>query len=201
MSRSGTNDRNRRRAYAWLAIYLVGVAGAVACGGTDTAPAAEPVTEPTAEPGASAASTSTSQGDPASDDFCNRLSLAEIRAAFGNKLAIGDEPSRSDARICSYSVEDAQGLRTFQFSQRSSIEEYETAKQQFERLNMKVERMEGIGLEAFLVNDAQLEIRASESTAVTLLTQIQVFGGEPPLNAEEIRAGLVALGEMLLTRL
>lgn len=132
--------------------------------------------------------------------FCSKLSRDEIEAAFGRAVSFGTSPSRQDENMCVYSIENDGGMRQFAFGKRR-IEDLENIERNYRDSSTPFEPIEGLGMEAFLVNEAQLEIRIDEASAVTLAATILVFGAEPPVGKEQVRAGLIELGRKLIGRL
>jgi len=182
-----------------ILLFLVTVAAG--CGGDDAAGRGDRHTEPQ-PPGISevatehAAPNSRNQAGP---KFCGKIRPAVIEAAFEFKLKLADV-SVAEEFECHYNL-DAPGTDMALLIYRmQSVVMYDAFKDSTSHGETEV--ISGLGEEAILVGNAQINVRLDRERAFTVALQIISSMGEPlPITEAEIKAGLTRFARLLSARL
>jgi hypothetical protein len=161
---------------------------------------------PSAEAGASAAVAPASSAEPAktaaktATGDCDLLSQAEIEQAFGGALTVRGTSGRGE-RGGGCTVTLAQGEHSelvFQVGDRAVFEmRRDDARSQS---GIPVEPID-IGVEAYLLNRAQVIAIDAEGRSISLGLTLLVFGGPMPIEADAVATGVRELAEKALARL
>jgi hypothetical protein len=67
--------------------------------------------------------------------------------------------------------------------------------------SVKFEYLDGLGAEAFIVNEAQLGIRVGDGRFLKASVQLIAIGEALPIENEAVREGLIELGGLMLERI
>ena len=178
-----------------------------ACGNSEPSPppaAATPA--PAATTGQSTANKPEAKPETTQTDtgICDLLTQAEIVAAFGGQLEFGppdlygrgDSPYQTCQRIIKAGI-DGNHLQ-FGTTTEGTYLEYKKYEQMS---SVKFEYLEGLGAEAFILNEAQLGIRVGDGRFLKASLQLISFGEALPIENEAVREGLIELGGLLLVRI
>jgi hypothetical protein len=192
MSRSNRRDKDgtQRRGTRWSAILVcLALAG---CG--EALQVEENVAGGNAEPARSTRPAAVAE--PEKENLCVLLSPREIEAALGDRISVA--VSRGTETLCDYSIPGEEAGQIL--FQRMSGKVYDDRRKGYELGNMKPEPVDGLGQDAFMLNDAQIEVRLSDENAfrfsIMLLTR-----GENPLTREDTRAAITELARTISSRL
>jgi len=74
---------------------------------------------------------------------------------------------------------------------------YDANKNWEKQKSMKFEYLEGLGQQAFIINNAQLCVLVNETSAYMVRAQIITMGEELPVTQEELKAGLIKIATEL----
>ncbi|MEE4175378.1 MAG: hypothetical protein V2I57_14090 [Xanthomonadales bacterium] len=172
----------------------------VACGGDEPSTTAEGV------PGDTVAAKSPAAADrgksAAPEGHCALISTEEIEAAFPMALKLGkprvigrvDNPTHA----CEVQLGIGEvGQLTFGTTTEGLYNEYAKYLQQSSTTSRQVE---GLGEDAFLLNNAQLLVRRADGQFLNVAVNLLVFG-ELPLTQEQMGDAVIELGTMLDERL
>lgn len=185
----------RRTAAATLAIAGLLTA---ACGGDDATteePAAEEqaATDEAAEQEATEQE-SASDAEAAAEGLCATVVAVDLTQAFDGTLEFGEPNESSVSESCIVPVEGAEGEGLIvQVTTEATYEE----KAKFEQQGVPFTRVDGLGMEAFLVNEADLNVLLDDGTAVVVaISAFFVQNDLPP--AETLQEGLTAVAEAVV---
>ena len=198
-------------------VLFTGVAPALAvallagCGGGD---AADPVA---AESGADAGGVETTSDDAGdaedADDadgesadgasgssdatrVCEALSAVDPDTAFAD-LTFGEPEPRSDIAWCRLPVTNAEGEGLTAGLDVNGL--FDVYQQQYGEDEDLYREIEGLGDEAYIINDAQLHVRQGQEAWMVALQAIVVMAEEPAMPApESTEAGLTEIARSLL---
>jgi len=137
---------------------------------------------------------------PASRGDCDLLSGAEIQQAFADALTV-TRLSGHGGRDSGCTVSIAQGEESQLVVQAGGRDAFEARKQAYESQSRVTMEPVAIGVEAYLVNGAQVIAVDAQGRSINIGLMLLVFRGEPPIDAAGIAAGLQALARMALERL
>ena len=184
----------------FLALAVVALA---ACGSGEQ----ESITDP-AQP-ASKDSTVATAGEPptktessARKGHCALIEPSEIEAAFPMDLKLGKPRAvgRTDTPIHACQVElgiGEVGQLSFGTTNEGTYNEYA---KYLEQSSTPSRRIDGLGEEAFLLNNAQLLVRRTDGRFLNISVMLITMGG-PPLSQEDMAEAVVQLGTMMNERL
>lgn len=172
---------------------------AASCGGdsSDDADGATAVTDAPASGGTDSGSNPGSGGGEASDTgrICDLLGSIELSAAFVGAIQFG-EPSGSVGRdVCTVPVVGAEGEGLI--VQITIAENYE-AKALYEEQGLPFERLDGLGQEAFIVNDADLNVLLNDTESLSVGLSAFYVGETAAPAPDVIRAGLIDIATALV---
>jgi hypothetical protein len=201
--RSTTTSARRHpiRTAALAATIALLSAAAASCGGdsSDDTDGAAAVTDAPASGGSDSGSdtTSSSSGGEASDKgrICELVGSVDLSAAFGGAIQFG-EPSGSVGRdVCTVPVVGAEGEGLI--VQITIAENYE-AKALYEDQGLPFERLDGLGQEAFIVNDADLNVLLNDTESLSVGLSAIYVGETAPPAADVVKAGLIDITTSLV---
>lgn len=190
----------RRRAAA-ATLVIAGLLTA-ACGGDDTtteepAEAAEEQAA-TQEPADQETSDSSAAEEPgeeaAAEGLCATVVSVDLFAAFGNTMEFGEPSDVTGREACVVPIEGAEGEGLI--VQVTTEDNYQ-AKRAFEEQGVPFTEIDGLGAEAFIVNEADLNVLLEDGSAVNVgISAFFVQNDLPP--AETLQEGLTAVAEAVV---
>jgi hypothetical protein len=126
---------------------------------------------------------------------------AELDAAFGGKLSFGKlQGFGQRGRGCTAMIVGVEGEFILQLQTRESFEArrdtYQTYVDQSSATMMTLD----VGVEGYLVNNAQIIAIDDQERAISVALQIIVFGGELPLTPQDTAKGLEVIARRALER-
>lgn len=119
----------------------------------------------------------------------------DLSAAFGGALQFGEVREYPSGEGCSATVDGAEGEGLL--VQRTIAGNYE-AKAAYEDQGLPFARLDGLGQEAFIVNEADLNVLIDADTALSVGISAFFFGDTEPPDAPTLEAGLVAVARAVL---
>lgn len=181
------NSRTRLLLALLLPITTVGW---MACGGGK---------ETAAPQSAASQALPTEQSHTASGEtFCDHLSTAEISEALGGSMELGEpEGTETGCRVPILFGADGNALAFGQIPRGN----YDAFKGYEDQSNVAFEYLEGLGQEAFVLNNAQVCVLMNESDAYLVGAQIVAVGEPLPIPPEELKAGLIEVTTKLVAQL
>jgi len=182
-----------------LALLLaIAVIGSVACerGKDAAAPTGEDQPSPQQSAVPQAAATSQDETAPG-ETFCAHLSAEDIDAALGGTLDLGaPEGTETSCKVPILFGVDGNALAFGQIPRGN----YDAFKGYEGQSGVPFEYLEGLGQEAFVLNNAQVCVLINETDAVMVGAQIMAVGEPLPISPEEMKAGLVDLTTKLVSQ-
>jgi len=177
------------------AISLVTLGGCSAPEGDE--PASAPVAAPPQE-----RSVVSGQKQPAREPRgdCDLLSVEEIQQAFGGALTV-KRVSGHGGRGSSCTVSLAEGEDGQLVFQAGNREAFDARKQAYESQSQLSFEPVDVGVEGYLVNQAQVIAVDANGQSISIGLVIFVFGGEVPVDPAGASAGLQSLARTALSRL
>ncbi len=179
-------------------LLVTAVFGSMACGGGETeAPAGE--TEPAIQQSRTPEAGPVEQANVApGENFCNHLSMEDISSALGGKLELGaSEGTETGCRIPVLFGVEGNALAYGQIPRGN----YDAFKGYEDQSGVAFEYLEGLGQEAFVLNNAQVCVLMSETDAYLVGAQIMAVAEPLPISPEEMKAGLISLTTKLVSKL
>ena len=196
--------RTPRRALRAAAAAPLLVAGLLtaSCGGDDeTTTEQEPeATEEQAAEGeedAEAADEESSSDDTAAAGLCATVTSVDLTAAFDDMLTFGEAQGTEARAFCTVPVDGAEGEGLL--VQVTTEDNYQ-ARRDLEQQDVPFEEIDGLGAEAFIINEADLNVLLDDGTAVQVALQAFFVQNEPP-PAEVVQDGLVTVAEAVVDSL
>lgn len=191
-----------RTAVVTVTVTLLSLAAA-SCGGdsSDDTDGATAVTDAPAsggsDSGSGSGSDSGSGGGEASDKgrICDLLGSVDLSAAFGGAIQFGEPSGIADRDACTVPVVGAEGEGLI--VQITIAENYE-AKAQYEDQGLPFERLDGLGQEAFIVNDADLNVLLNDTESLSVGLSAIYVGETAPPAADVVKAGLIDVATALV---
>lgn len=171
-----------------------GLIGWIGCGGgaetsTDTAaPETAESSRPTATP-------REAESEPT---MCDLMSATEVDAALGGKLPLGPPASLDGG--CQFPVNFGVDGNAVSFS-KLSRGNYDAYKGYEDQSSVDFEYIEGLGQEAFVINNAQVCVLLSDDDALFVGAQVMAIQEELPITQEELKAGLVKIANKVVAQL
>lgn len=180
----------------WL--LLAAVLLIAACGGSDdqttvNESASGPEPETTVKAPVIAKTQSSKSGD-----WCALIPAEEVAAALGGNLPLGTP--RSIKAGCEYPVKFGIDGNNFTY-RKLSLGKYDAYKAYEDQSSIAFEYLEGLGQEAFILNDAQVCVLLNDHDAILVTAQVIAFGEELPISQEKLRAGLIEIAGKVITKL
>lgn len=181
------NHSTRMTLAAALAIVLLAACSA----DDDTATTAAPATsagasQPAASPGSE------------EQDVCALLTPAEIEAAFDGAFQVVVD-SGSD-RVCSYSIVGHEGELLLQPMDAWTYDGRKTAYSQGNYGDLEPVAVPGLGQDAYMMGDAQIEVLVNDQEGFNLAVQLFAVG-ELPFTPEQSRSAMAELAATVAQRL
>lgn len=143
-------------------------------------------TQPSAEPAASGSS---------DDGPCRSLADVDLSAAFGGALEFDDIDEFATGTGCSAAVIGAEGEGLLV---QLTIPENYAAKALYEEQDIPFSTIAGLGEEAFIVNDADLNVLIDADTALSVGLSAFFMGDVELPDPAVIEAGLVTIAAAVL---
>jgi len=135
---------------------------------------------------------------PEPSNLCALLPAEEIEAAFAGKLDV--EVNYGGERNCQYTL-PAYGEGGQIILQLAPSTNYDLKKLNLEEGRVPGEYIEGLGLEAMLLNNSQIEVLLDDEQYLSIVLILITFGIEPPITQQEAAAGLTSLARTVVDRL
>jgi hypothetical protein len=199
--RSDTTSARRHtiRTAALAATIALLSAAAASCGGdsSDDTDGAAPATDAPASGGSGSDNTSSSSGGETSDKgrICDLIASVDLSAAFGGAIQFGETRGSTMVDSCTVPVVGAEGEGLI--VQITIAENYE-AKALYEDQGLPFERLDGLGQEAFIVNDADLNVLLNDTESLMVGLSAIYVGETAPPAADVVRAGLIDITTTLV---
>ena len=130
--------------------------------------------------------------------MCALIASADVAAALGGKLPLG--PPEGTETGCKYPVlfgVDGNALALGKIPRGN----YDAFKGYEDQSSVAFEYLEGLGQEAFVLNNAQVCVLMNETDAYLVGAQIMAVGEPLPISQEELKAGLIELTTQLVSKL
>lgn len=174
-----------------LPVLAMACSALMACGGGDAGPAGR-------VDGAASAAPAPAAGVTAQEErtLCALLPPEEIAAAFSGRIRVA--VNSGNERLCEYRILGYEGGQIA--LQRMSGETYDKRKRSYAKGSMKPSAVEGPGQDAYLVGDSQIEVKVSDSDAISLGVMLFV-PGELPFTPEQARSAVIELAGRAAGRL
>lgn len=165
--------------------------GLMACGGGDQGPAGRADGGANTAPARAVAATAQEERT-----LCALLPAEEIAAAFGGRIRVAVDSGNE--RLCEYRIVGYEGGQIV--LQRMPGETYDERKRSYAKGSMKPSPVDGLGQDAYLVGDSQIEVKVSESDAISLGVMLFVLG-ELPFTPAQARSAVIELAGRAAGRL
>lgn len=173
--------------YAFLTATIILLA---ACGGGGE-PAAPEQSAPSPSPGSPAQTAQSPEPEESTTDgYCSLISPEDVSAALGDKLPLGP-PEETDSG-CKYEVQFGVDGNALAFNKLSRAN-YDAFKNYENQSGVPFEYIEGLGQEAFVVNNAQVCVLLSEDESLLVGAQVLAFEEALPITQDELKAGLIEI--------
>lgn len=178
----------------------IAILGLVACGGGNEAgvPSGgdQPAPQQSAVPRAQQPMEQT-ETEP-EKNFCAHLSSDDIHAAFGGTMELGTpEGTETGCNVPIHFGVDGNALAYGQISRGN----YDAFRGYEDQSNVAFEYLEGLGQEAFILNNAQVCVLMNETDAYLVGAQIMAVAEPLPISQEQLKAGLIDLTAKLVSQL
>ena len=168
----------------------------VACGG-EVATEAETAAPPASTTPPSSSRPARAAAQTAGPGFCGKIRVPEIEAAFIFKLEVADV-SVAEELECHYNLAFPGSEHALLIYRMQPIVMYDA----FKDSRRNTGDISGLGEEAFLVGNAQIDVKLDDERAFEVALQIINTTGEPlAMTVEEIKEGLTRFARMLSVRL
>ena len=178
-------------------VAIASISLLTACGGGD-AGTTGPAGDAAGTAGARAAAATEQEATTKQDaTLCALLTPEEIAAAFGGTIRAAVSSDRE--RVCEYSIPGHEGQILLQ---RMEARTYEERKDMYTKgsYGVKPTTVEGLGQDAYLMGDAQIEVRVSDEDAISV--GVMLFAvGEVPFTPEQARSAVIELAGKAAGRL
>ena len=136
--------------------------------------------------------------EPEAAGFCSLISPEDVSAALGGKLPLGP-PEATDSG-CKYPVQFGVDGNALAYN-KLSRPNYDAFKNYENQSGVPFEYIEGLGQEAFVVNNAQVCVLLSEDESLLVGAQVLAFQEALPITQEELKSGLIELARTVVTEL
>lgn len=205
-SSQGHRNRSRSQPVSVASIFavLVLAAALVGCGGQNTDPAGQmnqienpsEVTTPRKTNATTGPEQKVNRGD------CDLFTEAELGAAFGGKLSFGKfQGYRQRGSGCTAPVIGYEGQFILQAESKESFElRRDTYEGYVEQESASMASVD-LGVEAYIINDAQIIAIDDQGRAISVALQLFVFGSELPVTKHESALGVEVIARNALGRL
>ena len=184
-------------AVAMFAVLLV-----ASCGGSGDETTDDPSNASVSEESAGEASAPDQAGGSSDEDsggaspegLCVAVLSVDLSAAFDQQLEFGEANDVTGREMCTVVIEGAEGEGLI--VKVTSAENYEL-KAAYEDEGLPFTEIESLGEEAFIVNEADLNVLLDDNTALAVSLQGFWVDGSPPAPAV-VEAGLVDVAEAII---
>ena len=132
------------------------------------------------------------------DGHCSLISPEDVSAALGDKLPLGP-PEGTDSG-CKYPVQFGVDGNALAYN-KLSRPNYDAFKNYENQSGVPFEYIEGLGQEAFVVNNAQVCVLLNENESLLVVAQVMAFQEALPITQEELKAGLIEVARKVLAGL
>lgn len=133
---------------------------------------------------------------------CDLLTKAELDAAFGGKLAFGKLDGHNQRGSgCTIATVGVEGQFILQAESREAFEARRDAYENYVRQSSATMEPVNVGVEGYIVNDAQIIAIDDQGRAISAALQLFVFGGDLPITPQESARGVEAIARQALERL
>lgn len=186
-----------RYRYRFLTIPTATLILLAACGGgsEQAAPdqAASSPSPSTPEP----TNHSTAPEESSTAGLCSLISPDAVSAALGGKLPLG--PPEGSETGCKYPVlfgVDGNALSYGKLPRGN----YDAYKGYEDQSSVDFEYLEGLGQEAFVINNAQVCVLLNEDEALIVAAQVFAMQEELPITQEELKQGLIEIANRVMSK-
>ncbi len=132
---------------------------------------------------------------------CDLLTEAELDAAFGGKLSFGKfEGFRQRGSGCTVPTVGIEGQFFLQAQTKDSFEAHRDTYQTYADQSSATMAPVNVGVEGYIVNDAQIIAIDDQGRAISVALQLFVFGGDLPITKQESAHGVEAIARQALER-
>jgi hypothetical protein len=169
------------------ALLLLGL-GMTACGGSEEQPST-PGPSVVEDPAVATAPAVA----PSPPGLCAIVTAVDLEAAFDGQLTFGE--ARGDETYCALPLIDAEG-EGLMVGTAGTVPIYE-AKAAYADQGAPFRKVEGLGVDAFLINHAELLVRRADDSVTTVAVQAFFLDREAP-PAEVVERGLLEVGRAVL---
>ena len=169
-----------------------------ACGGGSERSAPEQNTSSPTPSSPPQTARSPEPGAPETAGYCSLISPEDISGALGGKLPLGP-PEATDSG-CKYPVAFGVDGNALAYNKLSRAN-YDAFKNYENQSGVPFEYIEGLGQEAFVVNNAQVCVLLGEDETLLVGAQVLAFEEALPITQEELKAGLIEIAEEVVTGL
>ncbi len=184
-----------RTQYAFLAAAIVLLA---ACGGGAEQAAPEQDNSSPSPSSPTQTAQSTEPQEPETGGYCSLMSPEDVSAALGDKLPLGP-PEELDSG-CKYPVLFGVDGNALSYS-RLSRPNYDAYKNYENQSSVDFEYIEGLGQEAFVINNAQVCVLLNDDESLLLAAQVMAFQEALPITQEELKAGLIDIARKVVSEI
>jgi hypothetical protein len=170
---------------------------AAGCGGDDDSTSGDDQASEASTAGTtpSAATDADTGSDEASaEGLCVAVTSVDLTAAFGGELEFGEAKDSASRETCIVPIVGAEGEGLI--VKVTTAENYAQLAL-YEDQGVPFRQIEGLGEEAFILNDADLNVLLADGTAVQVAVQAFFVSGSPP-DPSTIEPGLVAVAEAVI---
>ena len=196
-----TTRTTRRRTSALLAPLMAAglMFAAVGCGGDDDSSGGDDQTPEASTAGSTPSEASDTESDDGSDEvgaegLCVAVTSVDLTAAFDGELEFGEASDVTGRELCLVPIVGAEGEGLV--ASVTIAENYEL-KAGYEDQGLPFEQIDGLGEEAFIVNDADLNVLLADGEALAIGLSAVWLSGSPP-DPAVIEAGLVEIAEAII---
>ena len=134
-------------------------------------------------------------GDESSTEgLCVAVTSVDLTAAFNGELQFGEASDVTGRELCLVPIVGAEGEGLV--ATVTIAENYEL-KAGYEDQGLPFEQIDGLGEEAFIVNDADLNVLLADGEALAIGLSAVWLSGSPP-DAAVIEAGLIEVAEAII---
>lgn len=165
----------------------------IGCGG-GTEKAAETAVTETAETLRPPAAPREAESEPT---MCDLMSAAEVDSAVAGKLPLGSPVGTETG--CSYPVLFGVDGNALSFGT-ISRGNYDAYKGYEDQSSVDFDYIEGLGQEAFAINNAQVCVLLSDDSALFVGAQVMAIQEELPITQEELKAGLIEIATQVTAK-
>jgi len=166
---------------------------AVGCGGDDDSGGGGDQTtqESTADDEASGEASSSDSGEASDEGVCAAVQSVDLNAAFDGQLEFGEANGSTTCFVPIVGTE-GEGL----VIKVTTAENYEL-KALYEDEGLPFEKLDSLGDEAFILNDADLNVLLADGTSVAVGVSAFWVTGSPP-DPAVVKAGLIEIAEAVV---